>query len=263
MQYYAFDDSCQALIGNYLSTTTGELIPARCKKWSCKFCGPRAARRFVARVMRTRRFTYFITLTSRPHGALDASTIRKFNACFRSFRQWLKRECGLGDVTWTLERGEKTGHLHRHALIDTNRSFSYKRARAALVRTGHGAVCDFKPSRSAQSAQAGARYLGKYLAKNLSLHSTEWPKYSRRCQTSTPPLPKPDQQYIFIPKPQLPWRRRPESATPLVNEFWHDSEMPGWQLPIALNQKEKLRHEVNDGNVLPNESTGLGGDGGV
>ncbi len=203
MRFIEIDDSCQATIGIFFDPATGEVAAARCKKWSCATCGPRAARRFIARVLRTPRFTYFITLTSKPHDPyLTREQVRSFNACWRSFLQWLKREVGIGDVTWVLERGEKTGHLHRHALIDTSRSFSYKRARAALVRTGHGAVCDFKPSRSQQSAQAGARYLGKYLAKSLPDHRSAWPRYSRRCQTSTPNLPRTASSFVFIPRPQ-------------------------------------------------------------
>src|SRR5579871_1915436 len=112
--------ACQ--IGIFFNPSTGTALPALCKKWGCAVCGPRAQRRFIARVLRTPRFTYFITLTSRPHGSLTRELVKNFNACWRSFLQWLKREVGINHVSWTLEQGERTGHLHRHALIDTNRS---------------------------------------------------------------------------------------------------------------------------------------------
>lgn len=254
MQYYAFNDSCQALVGNYFNPTTGELVPARCKKWSCKFCGPRAARRFVARVMRAKSYSYAITLTARPHGAVTRELVQNFNACWRSWKQWLRREVGaLGDCSWSLELGPKSGHLHRHLLIHTRRSFSYKRARAALVRCGLGAVCDFKPIKSQNSARAGGRYLGKYLAKTTAEHHTLWPRYSRRAQTTVPALAHPKTDFIFVPRPRDVWRRRAEAAIPLIHEFWLPEEMPWSQVPLALNQKEKVRHAqpVSEANDRP------------
>jgi hypothetical protein len=248
VQYYAFDDSCQALVGNFINQATGELTPARCKKWSCKFCGPRAARRFVARVMRAKCYTYAITLTARPHGAMTRELVKSFNASWRSWKQWLERETGgrLGDCSWTLEQGPANGHLHRHALIATRRSFSYKRARAALVRCGLGAVCDFKPIRSQKSGAVGGRYLGKYLAKATSEHQSQWPRYSRRAQTSVPDVRPPGDPYIFVPRPSRVWRRFPERDIPLIRENWLPGDMRWSQVPLALNQKEKVRHEILD-----------------
>jgi hypothetical protein len=242
MQYLEITDACQATIGMFFDPATGEAVAARCKKWSCKVCGPRAARRFIARVMRTPRFTYFITLTSKPHGAMTKALVREFNAAWRAFRQWLKREVGIGDVTWVLEQGEKTGHLHRHALIDTSRSFSYKRARAALVRSGHGAVCDFKPSRSQHSAQAGARYLGKYLAKSLSDHASQWPRYSRRCQTSTPHIQRPKSTFIFIARPfahrgDSPWKDATEMYGRSIQDLTDRRDFAGYQTSLESVRK--------------------------
>lgn len=234
--------ACQQSPGYFWNPLTGLVQHAPCKKWSCPACGPRAARRFIARVMRTPRFTYFITLTSKPDGVpgTSAAQVKKFNACWRSWLRWLKREAGVNHVTWTLERGSKTGHLHRHALIDTNRSFSYKRARASLVRTGHGAVCDFKPSRSQHSSRAGARYLGKYLAKHLE--NTPWPKYSRRCQTSTKSWKAKSSSYKFLAYGDH-WRSITQDS-PLdlhrMPRMLADDDPR--VLHIALNQYEKLRH---------------------
>jgi hypothetical protein len=243
MQYYAFDDSCQALVGNFFCEATGQLIPARCKKWSCKFCGPRRARRWIARIRRAARVDYFLTLTAPPHGAVTRALVKKFNASWRSFLQWLKREIkGIGDISWTLEQGKKTGHLHRHVLIQTGRSFSYKRARAALVRSGHGAVCKFIPVRSSQSARVGSGYLGKYLGKMLDEHSTQWPRYSRRAQTTVPELRSESPfEYKFISKPGVIWRRRGESHDPVIDYVGGKEEYVGGQRELTLNQIEKLR----------------------
>jgi hypothetical protein len=238
---------CQQSPGRFIPMLpTGDVLAAPCKKWSCPACGPRAARRFIARVQRTPRFTYFITLTSKPgQGSVNRQSVKNFNACWRSFAQWLKREVGLNHVTWTLEQGEKTGHLHRHALIDTNRSFSYKRARAALVRTGHGAVCDFKPSRSARSVQAGARYLGKYLGKSLSDQKHAWPRYTRRCQTSTPAIPSPPSQYKFIATSAF-W-----PSAPRLNPIFDRKRMPrmlpdGDPRVLFINSLESQRKTASE-----------------
>lgn len=240
MQYYAFDDSCQALVGNFFNHATGELIPARCKKWSCKFCGPRRARRFVARVLKTPSLSYFVTLTSVPHDEyLAREHVKRFNACWRSWLQWLKREVGVSDCSWVLERGNKSGHLHKHALLTTGRSFSYKRARAAIVRCGLGAVCDFQRISGNRRA---ANYLAKYLQKADGAE-WPWPRYTRRAQTSQPDFPREPSTFTFIQRPLKQWRRRPERDIPLIHEFWLAWEMPGWQLPIALNHEEKVRHE--------------------
>lgn len=243
MQYYKFDDSCQALVGNFFCEATGQLLPARCKKWSCKFCGPRRARRWIARIRRAARVDYFITLTARPHGAVTRELVKKFNASWRSWLQWLKREVkGIGDISWTLEQGSNTNHLHRHALIETGGSFSYRRARAALVRTGHGAVCKFVPVRAQRSAMAGAGYIGKYLGKALGEHSSQWPRYSRRAQTSVPEMKSPSPMtWTFVQKPRLIWSRREESHDPVIESMSPKHEYIGGQRELTLNQLEKLR----------------------
>lgn len=244
MQYYKFDDSCQALVGNYFCESTGLLLPARCKKWSCKFCGPRRARRWIARIRRAARVDYFITVTARPHGAVTRELVKKFNASWRSWLQWLKRELKVGDVSWTLEQGSKSNHLHRHALIQTGRSFSYKRARAALIRSGHGAVCKFVPIKSSRSATAGAGYIAKYLGKSLGEHSTQWPRYARRAQTSVPDLTEPSAfDFTFIKKPSIDWKRREEFHDPAQEFLCPKSDYIGGQRELTLNQIEKLRQE--------------------
>lgn len=247
MPYYRIDNACQ--VGNFLNRETGELIKAPCKKWSCKDCGPRAARRFVARVLRTPRFSYFVTLTARPHGEIYAADVREFNQRWRSWKRWLKRNVGVGHTSWVLERGKRTGHLHRHVIVETGRSFSYKSARAALIRSGLGAVCDFKPKRHGISVRAAANYLGKYLGKHLG--DTRWPRYTRRCQTSIPDIHEKKSGWVFIPKPRVPWLRRvePDRVTPL--ESWEDRAGMdfGPQLGLALKQQEKVRQahsEVDD-----------------
>lgn len=245
MLYFKIDGACQSSPGNLINHSTGEIYAASCKKWDCRTCGPRAARRFVARVLRTPRFTYFVTLTAPPHPPeLDAPLVRGFNRSWRTWRQWLKRNAGVGHCTWTLERGSKHGHLHRHAMIETSRRFSYSDARAALVRAGCGPVCDFKRIKSKGSVQAGARYIGKYLAKHLG--DAHWPRYTRRAQCSIkdnrlPPGPA----WHFVARPVAIWRRREESPTPLVNEWWRADEMIWSQSSLALNQYEKLHQEVS------------------
>ena len=244
MYYVKIDDACQACVGVFVNTTTGEIIPARCKKWSCKTCGPRRARRFIARVSRAPHYSYFVTLTA-PRDFpeyLASAHVRRVNASWRSWLQWLKREVGVRDVSWVLERGTRTGHLHRHALISTRKSFSYSRARAALVRSGHGAVCDFKPIRLSQSGRA-ARYMGKYMAKGEPEKFT-FPRYARRSQTTVPDLKSACQDvYLFEGRPDSPWRRRAEPKSPLINEpQYPPSEYIGGQRSLALNQKDKVRH---------------------
>jgi len=243
VSYSKIDGLCQSPPGNYLNRATGELVAARCNKWDCRTCGPRRARRFVARVLRTPRFSYFVTLTAPPHSPyLDAAIVRSFNASWRSWKRWLKRSVGVGHCSWVLERGEKTGHLHRHALIETGRRFSYLAARAALVRCGLGSVCDFKRVPSRRAKVAVGRYIGKYLAKQLG--DCLWPRYTRRAQTSIPDNRTSDPNWSFIARPRTIWRRWAECEPRLSEEMTKPSDFRGWQLPLALNQYEKVRHEV-------------------
>lgn len=242
---------CPTPPGVFYSSQSGATVLAPCKRWCCPVCGPRSARRFAARVRRTPSYTYFITLTSLPHGAVTAQLVKKFNACWRAWLQWLKRELTVGAISWVLERGKKTGHLHRHVAIETSKSFSYKRARAALVRTGHGAVCDFAPFRIANSGPAAAGYLAKYLAKEMAAPG-RFPRYSRRCQSSTP-VEKRDGDYDYKFKA---WGGHWRSTS-------QDSVLDSHRMPrqladddprvltIALNQKEKLHHggSTNVGTV--------------
>jgi hypothetical protein len=193
---------------------------------------------------------YTITLTARPHGAVTAELVRNFNASWRSWLQWLKRELGVGRIefSWVLERGGRTGHLHRHAVVDTRgRSFSYRRARAALVRCGMGSVCNFRPILSQQAARAGAAYIGKYLSKHLAdPRRRSFPAYSRRCQTTIPKLPPlDDQEWHFYPF----WSRGAWSAPAraaadpkMLPRMLRDDDPRVLVIGLTSKQGEKLRH---------------------
>jgi hypothetical protein len=256
VSYTQIIEPCKHPIGNFFSPTTGEVKQAPCCKWSCAACGPRRARRYVARVSRMPARGYFITLTARPHGPVDAETVKSFNRCYRHWRQWLKRECGVGHSSWVLEKGERTGHLHRHAVIETFRSFSYRRARASLVRCGLGVVCDFKRISSKRGASPAARYLGKYLGKHLS-NSANWPRFARRCQTSVPDNTIRTHSWSFIARPKwdVPAQRlkrsRFEFAERATEGYWNDvAEEDGLDHTIALNQYDKLLHGGNNYALL-------------
>lgn len=177
-------------IGTFYSRDTGEVRPAPCGSWNCVDCGPRKSRRFQARIAPSK-WSYMVTLTLDGEGSASTANVKRLNRNWRVFKRWLQRSAKLRDFAWVNEQGKKHGRIHKHALVQSS-TFSYRRARAAVLRAGFGPVCDFSRVRSQRAVRS---YVSKYLTKSLAVR---WPKYSRRCQTSLPAT-KSNEAWAFQP----------------------------------------------------------------
>jgi|SRR5215472_11035624 len=245
-------EQCQ--VGWLTNSHTGWVKPALCKSWRCGYCGPRKQRQWVRRITRRAIKGYFVTLTVDRGGELLAENIRRLNRCWRTLKQWFKRNAGLRNFSWTNESGSKNGRIHKHAVIECD-GLDYREARAAVVRAGFGAVCDFQRIRF--GSRGAHAYLSKYLAKNLA--DGEWPRYARRCQTTHPADP-----------PEPGWTFEKKKLPPIVNEHQEiranhsiDSMLlaqnlqlaleaqkwtPQLELPLALTTEEKVHHTTEGWN---------------
>lgn len=177
---------CQ--LGWAVNHSTGEVRRVVCGRWSCEPCGRSRRRQFLAR---TRRETYdrFITLTHPPSsGVPTAENIRNESRAWSRARQWLKRKHGLGQYVWTREL-TKSGLLHLHILVKSR--FVPQRELARKVESyGFGKITDIRRVRS-RVAQA---YVAKYLAKA----NINWPRYTRRAQTSVRDVREANTDWHFL-----------------------------------------------------------------
>lgn len=224
---------CQ--VGFFTSLNTGEMFVARCKRWACAECGPRRVRRFVKRIAPAA-WRYMVTLTVLgDDGVPHADNIKKLNHRWRSFSRWLKRNYGLHNYVWVNERGELHGRLHKHVLVESD-YIEYGEAQEAAKRDGLGKV-NFRPVESQRKARW---YVSKYLSK--SLDGKQWPKCSRRCQT-TVPAEKSDEKFMFqrarICRP-LSWSAH--WALERATDEWLERECEreiaiaaGWSPQLSLN----------------------------
>lgn len=187
---------CQ--IGVFVNTLTGEVRWCPCGRWRCTDCGKRNVARFLARV-RHRHWYYLATFTLEGDGAASKENIKRLNAGWRTWLRWAQRQQRRKFAfTWVNEQGSKSGRLHKHVLLDSGR-IGYRAARAAVVRNHLGRVVDFQRVRST----GASGYIAKYLTKTLTV---EWPRYTRRCQT-TEPRPEPEEGWTLYRR-DTAWQRR-------------------------------------------------------
>lgn len=177
---------CQ--LGWAVNRSTGEVKCVVCGRWSCEPCGRSRRRQFLARV---RRETYdrFITLTHTPDRGLPTpENLRASSRAWSRTRQYLKRKYNLGQYVWVRELTRR-GNLHLHVLVKSQ--FVPQRELAKQVESyGFGKVTDIRYVRS-DHAQG-------YIAKYLSKANINWPKYTRRAQTSVRDVRAPHGDWDFL-----------------------------------------------------------------
>jgi hypothetical protein len=237
---------CQ--VGWLTNTTTGEVIPAKCKAWVCPDCGPRRARAYRKRIEPIG-WTYLLTFTlegpewaaNRGKGtAYTREQVKEANRRWRMLRQWMRRNLEGRNFVWVNELGERTGRLHRHCLLDVRR-FQYARLRCAAIAAGFGRIMRFDKLRS---TQGGCSYVTKYLTAGLGVR---WPRGARRIQTSAPcAIPQDVWIYTALPKlaGKLSWwsERRIDSEIARRNEVMESDRMRGLGETLNLTLKEKVHH---------------------
>ena len=149
-----------------------------CKAWSCSYCGPRKARvtrTSIIRVAEEFGLTRFVTLT------LDPSKIRRgenpvryLRRTFDKFRAVMHRRYGSAPAFVTVLEFHKSGMPHLHVLID-------RFIERAWLENSWGAIGGGFVKIKFVDVHRIARYLGKYLTKELLLSA---PEKSRRITTS-------------------------------------------------------------------------------
>lgn len=182
----------------------GRVAVAKCGKWDCACCAKVRSHKLVKR-MGERRFRWLVTFTA--PSTLQRCTreeVMKFNEGWRRVYQWLKREHpphrhasskskrtwrhgsfspSLTEYIFSNERGETTGHLHKHVVIQSS-WFCFACLRARLSRYGLGDVCDFKRIKQKRGwgSMRAVNYVVKYVTKGSGKYKL--PRYSRKVQCS-------------------------------------------------------------------------------
>lgn len=168
----------------FVHPMTGRCRLANCNQWACPSCGPRKARRFVARILRGE-YNWFWTFTTGEQLTPESSSL--LSARIRRFIYFVRQQiCDISARTWTKETGEHGRRvLHAHMLVGASkRRISYKELHRLADRCGLAPMRKWKRIRGSGGRVAG--YVAKYLGKAMT---ASWPRYVRRCWTSVPELP--------------------------------------------------------------------------
>src|SRR5271157_5812755 len=107
---------CQ--VGWFINIAERIAIPAACKRWECRYCGPRRVRRERIRMERAD-YTRLITLTMRPEdGICSRLTLRKQSRSWARLRRFLAKRYALSSYTWVRELSS-SGRLHLHVAVNS------------------------------------------------------------------------------------------------------------------------------------------------
>lgn len=150
------------------------VYPMRCKRWNCKYCGPRKVKATLARTRAgmTLGTCRFFTLTS--PGKEDAETsYTKFPERWKRFRMRVERRFGRIEYLAVVER-QKRGSAHVHVVYRGPYIPQQWLSRVA-AECGFGRIADIR-----RSNPQLMRYLAKYLTKELSDPTAAPPRYFRR-----------------------------------------------------------------------------------
>jgi hypothetical protein len=170
-----------SIIGADPDTGAKKYRRINCGSWVCSYCGPRKARTARARIRAVADelgLRYFLTLTLDPK-KLDAESQRYIvpylRLCFNKFREYLKRKFGVCPAYICILEFTKAGVPHLHVLMD--RYVEQQWISKVWSRLGGGQIVFIRQV----TVIKVARYLSKYLTKNLLLSA---PKGTRRLTTS-------------------------------------------------------------------------------
>ncbi len=179
------------------------VYPLRCKRWDCPECGPRKARRVIARVdagMKLPGTVRFLTLTS-PAGETAEASYERFPGRWKRMHQRIVRRFGRFEYVGVVEP-QKRGAAHVH-VVYRGAFISQRWLSRAAAGSGFGRIADIR-----RRHPRLASYLAKYLTKQLAAGSVRLdergrpvragavPKYFRRVRWSrgwcawTAPVPK-------------------------------------------------------------------------
>lgn len=171
----------------FATTHRGEVVCCKlyCKRWDCESCGRYKTARFIKRVL-TRKPTTMMTLTCNPslydswEDAFHAMSLA-VNKLFKRLRRRFPR----ADIEYVLVWEQtKAGWPHIHALLVLPFLPQAVLSKLWFELTG-APIVDI---RACDSAKQGARYVAKYLAKEVAAparckryrFSYHWPKLERK-----------------------------------------------------------------------------------
>lgn len=192
--FLEIDTACQQPVRGLVAVdgATRRWLRCPCKRWLCKGCGKYKTRQ-VAKRFELMGPTHLITVTLAERLG-DAFA----KLCLKRLRFWCKRNRLYDSCGWVREYGKKTGRLHFHLLVRSRRQWlPFAQLQAASRRNYLGNI-DVK-----RVGKSAARYVAKYLAKDLS-DNTESPRRSRRYFCPIPPPKRVKKFKVFKSVPYTP-----------------------------------------------------------
>jgi len=149
-----------------------------CKKWSCPFCGPWKANKFITRVAevaKERDLSRFLTLTLDPSKLeKNDDSMKYLRQTWRKFRVSLQRKFNTTVSFIAVMEFHKSGIPHLHVMID--RYIKQSWIKVSWSKIGGGHIVDI---RKIQDLEKVGFYIGKYLAKDaLSKGPKGWRRFS-------------------------------------------------------------------------------------
>lgn len=158
------------------------LMRGSCKKWACKTCGARNAKRWQARILnhinKSGKATwFFLTVTAHENWRGAIASVKNIRQGWKKLYNRMRRKYGISEFVKVWEF-HKDGSFHLHILI--KRKIGKRWLKDNARECGMGYQVDSSASKNAGMV---AGYISKYLIKSLD-NATKYTKGIRRIECS-------------------------------------------------------------------------------
>lgn len=216
-----------------------EFAKGSCKMWSCKACGARNAKRWIARVIDgcnklPAKAWYFGTITANRYWRGSQRSLENLRANWHKLRKRMKRlteKSGENLYYVRVWEAHKDGSFHMHIITNAPISTRWLKDNAAQCGLGYQAKID-----EAVNAGQVAGYISKYMLKAMP-NSTHYPKGARRIEVS--------ENWVDWYEKESEWKVvfTFDAAKHLSENY----KKHGWNVfDLAIRNEEKRRKDLNN-----------------
>lgn len=224
-----------------------EFRKGSCKMWSCKACGARNAKRWIARVIDgcnklEAEHWYFATITAHRHWRGSVRSLENLRNNWQKLKQRLERltaKQGEKHFYVRVWEAHKDGSFHMHVITNAQVDTRWLKDNAAQCGLGYQAKID-----EAVNAGQVAGYISKYMLKAMP-NATHYPKGARRIEVS--------QSWVKWHEKDTDWRvvYSFEQAKGMSKNYKNH----GWSVfDLAIKNENKRRKEMNNEQTILRDS---------
>jgi len=213
-----------------------EFKKGSCKMWSCRACGARNAKKWIARVIDgcnklPAKAWYFATITAHRYwrGERSLENLRNNWQKLKQRMEYLTAKQGEKHFYVRVWEAHKDGSFHMHLITNAPVDTRWLKDNAAQCGLGYQAKID-----EAVNAGQVAGYISKYMLKSIP-NATHYPKGARRIEVS--------HTWVKWHEKDTEWKvvYKFEAAKHLADNY----KKHGWSVfDLAIRNQEKRRKEI-------------------